>query len=256
MEKPEYFDNVTIGQFVLTGLPVKVYVNGRYLTITDADDVEDDDYGLGMDEDGDMIYFDYRMVEHLSVSGQVINLETYIKALEDEEQKDAAAGGSDDKEAGDTEKEDKKEKDDKKGKEDKKEKEDKNPFESVRRGKRLLEISKEELDAETQAVEAKIKAAQAKITAQKKRLAKLKKQPIDIEENTISEPYIYNVGDVVQNVNRGCPHYGSIGVVQRVYDMEDDIPAIIYRVLNNGSQFDVGDILTKSADQLDLYTGE
>ena len=36
-DKVEYFDNVTIGQFVLTGIPTKVYVGGRYLIITDPD---------------------------------------------------------------------------------------------------------------------------------------------------------------------------------------------------------------------------
>ena len=39
-ETPEFFDNVTIGQYAMTGVPLKVYVNGQYLTITDPDDVE------------------------------------------------------------------------------------------------------------------------------------------------------------------------------------------------------------------------
>ena len=44
MEPAKSFNNVILGQFVLTGVPVKVYVGGRFLTITDADDVEDEEF--------------------------------------------------------------------------------------------------------------------------------------------------------------------------------------------------------------------
>ena len=37
MAEPKIFNNVVIGQFVLTGVPVKVYTNGKFLTITDVD---------------------------------------------------------------------------------------------------------------------------------------------------------------------------------------------------------------------------
>ena len=82
MGPAKYFNNIIIGQFVLTGVPVKVYIGGRYLTITDADDVEDPTFGFGMDEDGDMQRFDYRNVMQLSVSGNVVDLETYNKGME------------------------------------------------------------------------------------------------------------------------------------------------------------------------------
>jgi len=81
MEPAKIFNNVIIGQFVLTGVPVKVYVGGRYLIITEADDVEDSTYGFGMDEDGDMQQFDYFAVEHLMVSGNVIELDLYNKGM-------------------------------------------------------------------------------------------------------------------------------------------------------------------------------
>ena len=81
MEPAKVFNNVIIGQFVLTGVPVKVYVGGRYLIITEADDVEDSTYGFGMDEDGDMQQFDYFAVEHLMVSGNVIELDLYNKGM-------------------------------------------------------------------------------------------------------------------------------------------------------------------------------
>ena len=89
MEPAKVFNNVIIGQFVLTGVPVQVYIGGRYLTITSADDVEDPIFGFGMDEDGDMQRFDYRAVEHLNVQGNFVDLDTYNKGMgaEDEEPK-------------------------------------------------------------------------------------------------------------------------------------------------------------------------
>jgi len=82
MEPAKSFNNVIIGQFVLTRVPVKVYVDGRYLTMTDADDVEDPTFGFGMDEDGAMQRFDYRNVTQLLVSGNVVDLEIYNKGME------------------------------------------------------------------------------------------------------------------------------------------------------------------------------
>ena len=81
-EMPNYFDNVTIGQFALTGVPVKVYVDGTYLTITDPDDIEDPYYGFGIDDDGAVHSFDYRMIGHLLVANQHLDFATYKKAME------------------------------------------------------------------------------------------------------------------------------------------------------------------------------
>ena len=76
-EPAKSFNNVILGQYVLTGVPIKVYVYGRYLTITDADDVEDMYFGFGMDEDGQMHHFDYTAVEKLLVQGNEVTLDVY-----------------------------------------------------------------------------------------------------------------------------------------------------------------------------------
>lgn len=81
-EQAKYFNNVIIGQFALTGIPLKVFVEGRYLIITGAEDVEDVHYGFGMNENGEMLKFDYFQVQHLLVSGEVVDLLTYNKAME------------------------------------------------------------------------------------------------------------------------------------------------------------------------------
>ena len=79
---PKVFNNVIIGQFVLSGVPIKVYTGGRFLTVTSADDVEDPTIGFGMDENGDMIQFAYPTVEFLSVQGNKVDIETYNKGME------------------------------------------------------------------------------------------------------------------------------------------------------------------------------
>lgn len=84
MKPLKTFNNVILGQFVLTGIPIKVYVDGVYYTITSPDDLEDSIYGFGMDEDGRMHEFDYRRIAHLLVNGNVITLDVYNDAMEKE----------------------------------------------------------------------------------------------------------------------------------------------------------------------------
>ena len=66
-EAPEYFDNITVGQYALTGVPLKVYVNGRYFMITAPEDVDDPLIGYGMMPNGEMEPFDYHEIEHINV---------------------------------------------------------------------------------------------------------------------------------------------------------------------------------------------
>jgi hypothetical protein len=81
MDIPKYFNNVVLAQFKATGIPLKVYVNGEYLIITDMYEISDPLIGSGMDEDGNMNQFDYREIDHLLVGGNVIDLATYTKAM-------------------------------------------------------------------------------------------------------------------------------------------------------------------------------
>ena len=84
MEK--YFDNLTLGQFILTGLkPIKVYVDGRYLILTDADDIEDPLYGQGMTINGQMVHFDYRLIDHILVGDKPVTLDMLNKGAEEKE---------------------------------------------------------------------------------------------------------------------------------------------------------------------------
>jgi len=254
-EAPEYFDNITIGQFVLTGIPVKVYVDGGYLTITDADDIEDSDVGFGMTTDGEMESFDYRMIDHLLVGDQHIDLDTFAKASEDEMPR--------------TDKEPE-------GKEDKKgeDKEKGNPFEGKQnmKLKSLVEkalsqqqqkffgtaLSVKRGDTPTSDVnKAIVKVADAMSEKELEKFAgtKHKNLPKKVEEDLsvsdISEPYTIQVGDLIQNVNPDCMHYGSMGIVQKIMNLPGGIGRIIkYSVTNNGDTYSPGDSLTKTLDQL------
>ena len=247
MEPAKYFNNVIIGQFVLTGVPVKVYIGGRYLTITDADDVEDPTFGFGMDEDGDMQRFDYRNVMQLSVSGNIVDLETYNKGME-------AKFGGEEAKAEEPKEEEPKE-------------EPKKEESSMKLGNILKEASKEEIDAEVEGAEAQIDAAKAKTkaakAAEKETIKKAKEkikaaqaQPIDefYDSSRYIEPldYTFGVGDIVKNKNKSCPHAGSMGVVKKLMDLPNDMGTVVmYTVTNKGATYGPGDVLTKTMDQLE-----
>ena len=218
MEPAKIFNNVIIGQFVLTGVPVKVYVGGRYLIITEADDVEDSTYGFGMDEDGDMQQFDYFAVEHLMVSGNVIDLDLYNKGMgATEEPESDKADAEEDKES------------------------DKLPKESVMPS--VQEISKDVLKAKLDVIKKQEKEL-------KDKEASLKKEPIEEDHH-----YTFGVGDIVKNKNGSCPHHGSIGIVKKIMELPNDMGTVaIYTVMNSGSTYRPGDSLTKTIDQLEPIT--
>jgi len=58
-------------------------------------------------------------------------------------------------------------------------------------------------------------------------------------------------GDSIENINPGCKHFGSEGVVKDVTDLPDDQGVVaVYVVTNDGDTYSKGDILEKTVDQL------
>ena len=217
MEPIKAFSNVVIGQFVLTRIPIKVYVDNRYLKITSTDDVQDPLIGFGMDEDGQMHRFDYRMIQHLSVGpmGNVIDLDTYNKSM--------GAGGEETEEEV-PEEEPKKE-------------------ESVQ----MTEISKDVLKAKLDVIKQQEKELKDKENA-------LKKEPV--EEELYQGEYTFGTGDIVKNINPSCEHFGSIGVVKKIMDLPNGMGKVaVYTVGNSGPTYKPGMSLTKTTDQLEKYNG-
>jgi len=240
MEPAKTFNNIIIGQFALTGVPVQVYVQGRFLIITDVEDVADPHIGFGMDEDGAMIQFDYRAVDQLSVSGNAVTIDAYNKGME---AKFGGEGGEGEEEP--KEDEDKPKKDEPKGASDVMD------HRMPALGTLIAEISKDEADAEQLAIDAMSAAGDAKIKTAKEKEKELKKKPIDEEHQS----YTFGVGDVVKNKNTSCPHHGSIGVVKKMMDLPDGMGTVaIYTVMNSGPTYKAGDSLTKTIDQLEPIT--
>ena len=59
------------------------------------------------------------------------------------------------------------------------------------------------------------------------------------------------IGNMVVNTNPGCKHYRSSGHVMSIDALDDDAgKTITYLVSNDGENFSVGDILTKTFDQV------
>ena len=265
-EVPEYFDNVIIGQFVLTGVPIKVYVNGGYLTITDPDDIEDAEIGFGMDTDGVMHSFDYRTVDHVLVGDQHIDLATYKKASEDEvpgAEKPAEEGGEEEK-----------------GK-DKKEGGKANPFEGKQnmKLKSLIEKSVSQDQQQLFGTALSVKRGDTPKSDVSKTISKLasalpekelakfagtkhkdlpkKKVEEYSSVSDVSEPYTIQVGDMIQNTNPNCMHYGSMGIVQKIMDLPNDMGQVVkYSVTNSGDTYKAGDTLMKTMDQLSAIEDE
>jgi len=268
---PKTFNNVIIGQFVLSGVPIKVYTGGRFLTVTDADDVEDPTIGFGMDEDGDMIQFAYPAVEFLSVQGNKVDIETYNKGMEKLHGGDEAPA---DKEP------EKEEPADEEGEEKKDAPSMSDHYDPRRTSMKLknilkesflgelpsernmikmkhnplAEASQEEVDADIEGAEAAIDAAKAKAKAaqaalkntikkSKEKIKAAKAQPIEEDHSG----YTFGTGDIVNNKNPNCVHYGSKGIVIQIPSKG----MVRYSVTNTGDTFKPGDILTKTADQME-----
>ena len=59
------------------------------------------------------------------------------------------------------------------------------------------------------------------------------------------------VGDAVVNVNPNCKHEGSEGIVLSIQELPSDQGKVVeYQCTNRGLTWDIGDVLTKTMDQL------
>jgi len=73
----------------------------------------------------------------------------------------------------------------------------------------------------------------------------------ELNESFVSHSYDPVVGEKIININPGCTHYGSEGVIKDIDSLKDDVGSTItYMVTNNGDTFQKGDTLTKTMDQL------
>ena len=72
-----------------------------------------------------------------------------------------------------------------------------------------------------------------------------------IRESFISHTFEPAEGDHVVNNNPNCKHFGSEGLVIDVTSLRDDLgKAVTYECTNDGPQWEKGDILEKTMDQL------
>jgi len=90
--------------------------------------------------------------------------------------------------------------------------------------------------------------------------SKKKKEKINISMNFkdyFQDNNELKPGDVCKNINPDCKHFGSEGIVVKIFDInqkngeENRIgKAVEYKVSNDGINFKKGDTLTKTLDQL------
>jgi hypothetical protein len=245
-EPAKYFDNVTLGQFVLTGIPVDVFVDGTYLRITEPDDIEDPMYGSGMDQDGGMHPFDYRMIDHILINGNNVTLDKYNKAIGATATKEEPAAEEEESEEETTKEES-----------------------TMKLKPMLADIRKVKTNEDVNTARAAVQKEKEKVAAAEEKLAdaqgkyaKEKMKAAKMEENadvtSVSEPYMFKVGDMVRNINPSCTHFGSMGIIQKLLTLPNDMGTLVkYTVTNAGDTYSAGDLLTKTMDQLTLaHDGE
>lgn len=76
----------------------------------------------------------------------------------------------------------------------------------------------------------------------------------DLEKE--DEQPVMQAGMRVLNINASCKHYNSEGVIKEIKDLPNDMGKIIaYEVINDGTNFKKGDILTKTIDQIKILEG-
>ena len=81
-----------------------------------------------------------------------------------------------------------------------------------------------------------------------------KEESLPIKKLKIFEDhhYTFGIGDIVKNKNTSCPHQGSMGIVQKIMKLANDMGKVVrYRVVNSGPTYNPGDVLTKTIDQLE-----
>jgi len=89
-----YFDNQYLLQYLLSGASeLKVFADDEYYTISSADDLLDPDVGHGYDIYGEHDTFDYKMIDHVMVNGQIFTLAQLQDSVAADEED--AKGGAD-----------------------------------------------------------------------------------------------------------------------------------------------------------------
>ncbi len=94
-----------------------------------------------------------------------------------------------------------------------------------------------------------------KVKTAVKKILDLEKEKLDAKEDEMEDTmeeaklneYTFGTGDIVNDKDLSCPHYGSKGIVIQIPSQGE----IRYSVTNTGDTFKPGDILTKDANQLE-----
>jgi len=76
------------------------------------------------------------------------------------------------------------------------------------------------------------------------------------ESENENEKQVMEAGMRILNINPSCKHYNSEGIIKEIKDLPNDMGKIVaYEVLNDGTNFKKGDILTKTIDQIKILEG-
>ena len=74
---------------------------------------------------------------------------------------------------------------------------------------------------------------------------------LTIKENRSYLNEGFQIGDTVKDINPECPHYGAIGTV-----VDYDGLNVTFKVINSGKTYQMGDVLSKTPEQLQVIKEE
>lgn len=83
-----YFDRTFLLKYVNQKVKTKVFVDGRFLDIGDASDLEDELHGVGYDNAGNPKFFDYRSIEQIKAGTNLLTLDQ-LQQLQNKNQQGA-----------------------------------------------------------------------------------------------------------------------------------------------------------------------
>lgn len=87
-----YFDREYLSQYIDQRVKLKVYVDGRFLSIADASDLEDDLHGVGYDNAGNAKFFDYRSINKIKAGSELLTLDQLQQQQSAPEEPEAPEG--------------------------------------------------------------------------------------------------------------------------------------------------------------------
>jgi hypothetical protein len=97
-----YFDRTFLLKYINQKVKTKVFVDGRFLDVADASDLEDELHGVGYDNNGNPKFFDYRSIEQIKAGSNLLTLDQLQQVQNQQQQSKGEPEGEEEPEESET----------------------------------------------------------------------------------------------------------------------------------------------------------